>query len=71
LPDWLPEPDQAGFGRYLLVDEWGNKLPSYSYRLVGQSGEVFQGRTEPNGRTALLPVSAHPLSKAEFPDKAW
>ena len=71
LPDWLPEPDQAGFGRYLLVDEWGNKLPSYSYRLVGQSGEVFQGRTEPNGRTALLPVSAHPLRKAEFPERAW
>jgi hypothetical protein len=71
LPDRLPEPGQTGFGRYLIVDEWGNKLPSYFYRLVGQSGEVFQGRTEPNGQTEVLPVSAHPLRKVEFPDKSW
>jgi hypothetical protein len=71
LPDWLPEPDKPGFGRYLLVDEWGNKLPRYFYRLVSQSGEVFQGRSEANGRTKLLPVSAHPLRMAEFPELAW
>jgi len=71
LPDWLPEPDQTGLGRYLLVDEWGNKLPSYFYRLVGQNGEIFQGRSEPSGRTELLPVTAHPLRKVEFPERAW
>ncbi|MDP9657631.1 UNVERIFIED_ORG: hypothetical protein J2W87_005588 [Pseudomonas putida] len=71
LPDWLPEPDQPGFGRYLIVDEWGNKLPSYFYRLVGDNGEVFQGLTELNGRTNPLPESARALSKAEFPERVW
>ncbi|MDP9657633.1 UNVERIFIED_ORG: hypothetical protein J2W87_005590 [Pseudomonas putida] len=71
LPDWLPEPDQPGFGRYLIVDEWGNKLPSYFYRLVGENGEVFQGLTELNGRTNPLPESARALSKAEFPERVW
>ena len=71
LPDWLPEPDKPGFGRYVVADEWGNKLPSYFYRLVGEDGQVFQDLSEPNGRTKPLPESAHPVRKAEFPERVW
>jgi hypothetical protein len=71
LPDWLPEPGKPGFGRYVIADEWGNKLPSYFYRLVGEDGQVFQGLSEPNGRTKPLPRSAHPVRKVEFPVRAW
>ena len=71
LPDWLPEPGKPGFGRYVIADEWGNELPSYSYRLVGADDQVFQDLSEPNGRTKLLPESAHPLRKAEFPKRVW
>ncbi|VVO89327.1 hypothetical protein PS850_02270 [Pseudomonas fluorescens] len=71
LPDWLPEPDKPGFGRYVVADEWGNKLPSYFYRLVGEDGQVFQDLSEPNGRTKPLPESAHPVRKAEFPKRVW
>ncbi|VVO89391.1 hypothetical protein PS850_02273 [Pseudomonas fluorescens] len=71
LPDWLPEPDKPGFGRYVVADEWGNKLPSYSYRLVGEDGQVFQDLSEPNGRTKPLPESVHPVRKAEFPKRGW
>lgn len=71
LPDWLPEPDKPGYGRYVIVDEWGNKLRAYSYRLVGQDGQIFQGKSGANGLTKPLPASAHPLREVEFPAKAW
>jgi hypothetical protein len=71
LPDWLPEPGKPGYGRYVVADEWGNTLPSYFYRLIGENGQVFQGLTERNGRTEPLPNSANPLRKAEFPERAW
>jgi hypothetical protein len=71
LPDWLPEPGKPGFGRYVVADEWGNKLPSYFYRLAGEDGQVFQDLSEPNGRTKPLPESAHPVRKAEFPKRVW
>ncbi|WP_256660551.1 hypothetical protein [Pseudomonas sp. G(2018)] len=69
LPDWLPEPGKPGYGRYVVADEWGNTLPSYFYRLVGEDGQVFQGLSERNGRTKPLPKGAHPVRKAEFPKK--
>ena len=62
---------KPGFGRYVVADEWGNKLPSYFYRLVGEDGQVFQDLSEPNGRTKPLPESAHPVRKAEFPKRGW
>jgi hypothetical protein len=71
IPDWLPEPGKPGFGRYVVADEWGNTLPSYFYRLIGENDQEFQGLTELNGRTEPLPNSAHPLRKAEFPERAW
>lgn len=71
LPEWLPEPGKPGFGRYVVADEWGNKLPSYFYRLVGEDGQVYQDLSEPNGRTKPLPASAHPVRKAEFPERPW
>ena len=40
LPEWLPVPNKPGFGQYLIVDEWGNKLPTYDYRLVGKDGRI-------------------------------
>ncbi|MBV7576346.1 hypothetical protein KW846_26865 [Pseudomonas sp. PDM32] len=71
LPDWLPEPEKPGYGRYVIVDEWGNELPAYSYRLVGQDGQIFRDKSDTNGRTEPLPVSAHPLRKVEFPVERW
>ncbi|MGF6199581.1 hypothetical protein [Pseudomonas laurylsulfatiphila] len=71
LPEWLPEPDKPGYGHYVIVDEWGNELPSYGYRLVGQDGHIFQNRTDIKGRTKPMPVSTHPLRKVEFPVQAW
>ncbi len=71
LSEWLPEPDKPGYGHYVIVDEWGNELPSYGYRLVGQDGQIFQNRTDIKGRTKPMPASAHPLRKVEFPVQAW
>ncbi|MGF6203145.1 hypothetical protein [Pseudomonas laurylsulfatiphila] len=71
LPDWLHEPEKPGYGRYVIVDEWGNELPAYAYRLIGQDGQIFRGKSDINGRTEPLPVSAHPLRKVEFPVEAW
>ncbi|MGJ7517975.1 hypothetical protein ACSFE6_27005 [Pseudomonas baetica] len=71
LPDWLPEPDKPGYGHYLIVDEWGNELRAFAYRLVGQDGRIYQGKSSVNGRTEPLPDSAHPLRKVEFPVDKW
>ncbi|MGJ7517976.1 hypothetical protein ACSFE6_27010 [Pseudomonas baetica] len=71
LPDWLPEPDKPGYGHYVIVDEWGNELRPFSYRLVGQDGQIYQGRSGANGRTEPPPDSAHPLRKVEFPNRTW
>jgi hypothetical protein len=67
LPDWLPEPDQPGFGRYVIVNEWGSRLPSYSYRLVGKDGRTYEEKTDVEGVTDPLPDSAHPVREVEFP----
>ena len=69
LPEWLPDPDNPGFGRYFIADEWGNELPRYHYRLLGKSGQSFQGRTDPSGRTQPLPDSAHPPLEVQFPER--
>ena len=61
LPEWLPVPDKPGFGQYLIVDEWGKRLPSYSYRLVGNNGQIFEEKTDVEGLTDPLPESAHPV----------
>ena len=71
LPDWLPEPDKPGFGRYLIVDEWGKRLPSYSYRLVGNNGQIFEEKTDVEGLTDPLPESAHPVREVDFPNRRW
>ncbi|WCM49877.1 hypothetical protein OH720_23240 [Pseudomonas sp. WJP1] len=71
LSDWLPEPGKPGYGRYVVADEWGNTLPSYFYRLIGENDQVFRGLTELNGRTEPLPNNVHPLRKAEFPERVW
>ena len=71
LPEWLPDPDKPGFGRYFIADEWGNELPRYHYRLLGKSGQSFQGRTDPSGRTQPLPDSAHPPLEIQFPERKW
>jgi hypothetical protein len=71
LPEWLPDPDNPGFGRYFIADEWGNELPRYHYRLLGKSGQSFQGRTDPSGRTQPLPDSAHPPLEVQFPERKW
>jgi hypothetical protein len=71
LPDWLPEPDKPGFGRYLIVDEWGKRLPSYSYRLVGSNGQIFEEKTDVEGLTDPLPESAHPVREVDFPNRRW
>ncbi|WP_256590907.1 MULTISPECIES: hypothetical protein [unclassified Pseudomonas] len=71
LPDWQPEPDNPGYGHYVIVDEWGNKLRAFSYRLVGQDGQIFQGKSGANGRTKPLPASAHPLREIQFPVEVW
>jgi hypothetical protein len=71
LPDWLPEPDKPGFGRYLIVDEWGKRLPSYSYRLVGNNGQIFEEKTDVEGLTDPLPESAHPIREVDFPNRRW
>ncbi|WP_433736223.1 hypothetical protein [Pseudomonas putida] len=71
LPDWHPESDKPGYGRYVIVDEWGNPLRPFAYRLVGQDGQIYQGRSGANGRTEPLPDSAHPLRKVEFPVDKW
>ena len=71
LPEWLPDPDKPGFGRYFIADEWGNELPRYHYRLLGKSGQSFQGRTDPTGRTQPLPDSAHPPLEVQFPEREW
>ena len=71
LPEWLPDPDNPGFGRYFIADEWGNELPRYHYRLLGKSGQSFQGRTDPSGRTQPLPDSAHPPLEIQFPERKW
>ncbi|MGJ7517207.1 hypothetical protein ACSFE6_23115 [Pseudomonas baetica] len=71
LPDWLPEPNKPGYGHYVIVDEWGNELRAFAYRLVGQDGQIYQGKSSVNGRTEPLPDSAHPLRKVEFPVDVW
>ena len=71
LPEWLPEPDKPGYGRYLIVDEWGNGLPAYVYWLIGQDGRILQGKTDPNGHTQPLPITAHPPRAVEFPVDKW
>ena len=71
LPDWLPAPDQPGFGHYMIVDEWGEELRLYEYRLVGNNDQIFLGRTDHKGRTEPLPMSAHPLREVEFPVPKW
>ena len=67
LPEWLPVPDKPGFGQYLIVDEWGNKLPTYDYRLVGKDGRINKWKTDANGLTYPVPESMHPLREVEFP----
>ncbi|MBY8950146.1 hypothetical protein J1G35_30170 [Pseudomonas sp. SH10-3B] len=67
LPDWLPEPDQPGFGRYVIVNEWGSRLPSYSYRLVGKDDRTYEEKTDVDGFTDPLPDSAHPVREVDFP----
>ncbi|MHC8318630.1 hypothetical protein [Pseudomonas sp. LB3P31] len=41
LPELLPEKEMSGYGRYAVVDEWGNSLTSYAYRIFGNNGEKF------------------------------
>jgi len=53
------------------VDEWGNELPFYNYRLVGNTGQVFEGRTDFNGHTEPLPTGVNPLREVEFPVAKW
>ncbi|WLH92665.1 hypothetical protein PSH87_12145 [Pseudomonas sp. FP453] len=67
LPEWLPVPDKPGFGQYLIVDEWGNKLPTYDYRLVGKDGRINKWKTDAKGLTLPVPESMHPLREVEFP----
>ena len=67
LPEWLPVPDKPGFGQYLIVDEWGNKLPTYDYRLVGKDGRINKWKTDAKGLTHPVPESMHPLREVEFP----
>ena len=67
LPEWLPVPDKPGFGQYLIVDEWGNKLPTYYYRLVGKDGRINKWKTDAKGLTYPVPESMHPLREVEFP----
>lgn len=71
LPGWLPEPDKPGYGHYVIVDEWGNELQAFAYRLVGQDARIYQGKSSVNGHTEPLPDSAHPLRKVEFPVGVW
>jgi len=71
LPDWRPVAEQPGFGYYVVVDEWGNELPFYNYRLVGNTGQVFEGRTDFNGHTEPLPTGVNPLREVEFPVAKW
>ena len=71
LPDWLPSPDNPGFGHYVIVDEWGEELRLYEYQLVGNSGQIFRGRTDSDGSTQSLPISAHPLREVKFPVRKW
>ncbi|WP_256595273.1 hypothetical protein [Pseudomonas sp. LG1E9] len=67
LPEWIPSPEKPGFGQYLIVDEWGNALPIYDYRLVGADGRISRERTTNKGLTQPLPSSVHPLREVEFP----
>ena len=67
LPEWIPSPEKHGFGQYLIVDEWGNALPIYDYRLVGADGRISRERTTNKGLTQPLPSSFHPLREVEFP----
>ena len=69
LPEWLPVPDKPGFGQYLIVDEWGNKLPIYDYRVVGNDGRIYKSRTDSNGLTNAFPESMHPLREVQFPER--
>ncbi|MDQ0500029.1 hypothetical protein QF016_002665, partial [Pseudomonas marginalis] len=71
LPEWLPSPDKPDLGHYLIVDEWGNALPVYDYRLVGADGRIFLEKTTSDGLTQPLPISAHPLREVEFPVWRW
>ncbi|MBD8195130.1 hypothetical protein IFR35_13335 [Pseudomonas fluorescens] len=67
LPEWIPSPEKPGFGQYLIVDEWGNALPIYDYRLVGADGRISRERTTNKGLTQPLPSSVHPLREVVFP----
>ncbi|MNP35602.1 hypothetical protein D3C76_1289420 [compost metagenome] len=67
LPDRVPEPDLPGYSRYVLVDEWEEKLPLSLFRFVGADGQVYNGKSDVEGRTQPLPDTAHPLRKVEFP----
>ncbi|MBD8194642.1 hypothetical protein IFR35_27260 [Pseudomonas fluorescens] len=69
LPEWLPEPDKPGYGRYVIVDEWGKRLPSYGYRLVGNNGQIFEEKTDVEGFTDPLPDNAHPIREVDFPGR--
>lgn len=71
LPEWLPSPDNPGFGHYVIVDEWGEELRLYEYRLVGNNDQIFRGRTDSDGSTQPLPISAHPLREVKFPVRKW
>ncbi|WP_339560473.1 hypothetical protein [Pseudomonas sp. EA_65y_Pfl1_P113] len=71
LPEWQPSSEKPGFGYYIIVDEWGNELPVYDYRLVGANGQIFRERTTADGHTQPLPNSAHPLREVEFPVQSW
>ena len=68
----MRNPDKRGaFFHWRLIDASGNELPRYHYRLLGKSGQSFQGRTDPSGRTQPLPDSAHPPLEVQFPERKW
>ncbi|MNJ57466.1 hypothetical protein D3C77_530550 [compost metagenome] len=69
LPDPVAVPDMPGYSRYVVADEWGNLLPSYFYRLLGKSGQIYQGMSDDKARTQPLATTEHPLRKAEFPER--
>ena len=71
LRGWQRMSEMPGFGHYVIADEWGNALPSFTYRLVGADGQVFEGRTDEKGRTKPLPDSINPLREVEFPPRKW
>ena len=71
LPGWQPMSEMPGFGHYVIANEWGNALPSFTYRLVGADGQVFEGRTDEKGRTKPLPDSTNPVREVGFPPRKW